>query len=436
MCLNCGGVAKGQKVELQMLCLHGPSGRCTNCMVTDGGEVEGLKHVSFQEFLRVRRVGCEASHAASTVCPNCMPPSEISYKLRPGCNKHKPWPLGLCNECQPPPATLMRQKYRHVDYVEFRSVDAVKAFAGVWYTNGMALQRAGLLYGSYAPDPAYPSGCKAVVQAIYEPPQSGATEGVTLREDPREAVVERIAGALGLQRIGWIFTHLPRDFVLASSELRRAAKFQNAHRVPGVPGSKFVTLVMRQDAATGEVEPRGFMASDQAMALERDGVLGRCVDPKWVEVRAADKAEVLPAVVKNDPKTGSAEVKRFEVEFLLVEVGCGQPRVAPGEAALEPLFAHCAFPVENRAEEFGVFQDSEALQRHLVQFAAEPMHSRLSDFHLLLHLAERLDIDSALACCHAVRTRSRLERGLEEILEAHSGAGAGGAAAGGGARRR
>jgi hypothetical protein len=32
-CVNCAPLHKGDKVELQMLCLHGPEGRCTNWCV-------------------------------------------------------------------------------------------------------------------------------------------------------------------------------------------------------------------------------------------------------------------------------------------------------------------------------------------------------------------------------------------------------------------
>ena len=108
VCLNCCGAEKGEKVELEMLCQHGPDARCTNCLVEDS-QIEGRKHQTFGEFMAKSRDKCE--HAFSAVCNNCMPPSKISYKMKDSCDKHKPWPLGLCNECQPPPATLARQTY-------------------------------------------------------------------------------------------------------------------------------------------------------------------------------------------------------------------------------------------------------------------------------------------------------------------------------------
>jgi nuclear protein localization family protein 4 len=44
----------------------------------------------------------------------CVPPSEVSYVIKPGCTRHKPYPLGLCSDCQPPTVTLARQKFRSV----------------------------------------------------------------------------------------------------------------------------------------------------------------------------------------------------------------------------------------------------------------------------------------------------------------------------------
>ena len=55
--------------------------------------------------------------------------------------------------------------------------------------------------------------------------------------------------------------------------------------------------VVTQNAA-GEIEPRAFMASDQAMALERDRVLDDSKDPELVQVRKERKGEVLPRVIR------------------------------------------------------------------------------------------------------------------------------------------
>lgn len=64
------------------------------------------------------------------------------------------------------------------------------------------------LYGYYSEDPNYPEGVRVNVEAIYEPPQIGEMSGVSILEDPLEAKVDLIAGALTLERVGWIFTSI------------------------------------------------------------------------------------------------------------------------------------------------------------------------------------------------------------------------------------
>lgn len=92
--------------------------------------------------------------------------------LREGCTSHAPWPAGICTQCQPSPVTLEVQPYRHVDYVQFENAEVVEAFLDYWRLTGK--QRIGLLLGDYAPfdtPGAPPLAIKAVVAAIYEPPQ-------------------------------------------------------------------------------------------------------------------------------------------------------------------------------------------------------------------------------------------------------------------------
>ena len=40
-----------------------------------------------------------------------------------------------------------------------------------WVENSYAIQRVGYLYGYYAEDPNYEDGIRAVIEAVYEPPQ-------------------------------------------------------------------------------------------------------------------------------------------------------------------------------------------------------------------------------------------------------------------------
>ena len=43
--------------------------------------------------------------------------------------------------------------------------------------------RVGFLYGYFAEDPGFDQGIRAVVEAIYEPPQRGDYKGFTLLDD-------------------------------------------------------------------------------------------------------------------------------------------------------------------------------------------------------------------------------------------------------------
>lgn len=96
----------------------------------------------------------------------------ISYRIRPGCRDHRPWPQGLCSKCQPSSITLELQPYRHVDSVLFENAQIIERFLDYWRQT--RCQRIGILLGRYshldsAGSP--PLAIKATVMAIYEPPQ-------------------------------------------------------------------------------------------------------------------------------------------------------------------------------------------------------------------------------------------------------------------------
>lgn len=104
---------------------------------------------------------------------------------------------GVCTKCQPNPVTLMRQvtilqsscenrhfrlalqPYRHVDNIMFENGNMVNRFLNYWRSSGH--QRIGFLYGRYEVYDGVPLGVRAVVAAIYEPPQ--VRERETKEED-------------------------------------------------------------------------------------------------------------------------------------------------------------------------------------------------------------------------------------------------------------
>jgi nuclear protein localization family protein 4 len=77
-------------------------------------------------------------------------------------------------------------------------------------------QRMAWLYGYYSEDPNYPEGVRVNIEALYEPPQIGEINGVMEQDDPHQNAVDRIASALSLERVGWIFTSINHDTFLTS----------------------------------------------------------------------------------------------------------------------------------------------------------------------------------------------------------------------------
>ena len=61
------------------------------------------------------------------------------------------------------------QPYRHVDYVQFENPFLMERFLNYWRHTGC--QRMGYMFGRYEHHKDVPLGIKAVVSAIYEPPQ-------------------------------------------------------------------------------------------------------------------------------------------------------------------------------------------------------------------------------------------------------------------------
>jgi nuclear protein localization family protein 4 len=87
-----------------------------------------------------------------------------------------------------------------VDHVEFSSSRLINDFIEFWRLTGC--QRFGYMYGRYEHYPDVPLGIKAVVEAIYEPPQENETDALTLSLPwPDEEMVEKVAAASGLVRV-------------------------------------------------------------------------------------------------------------------------------------------------------------------------------------------------------------------------------------------
>jgi len=328
-------------VDLEMLCLHGPEGRCTNCLPRDA--IDKRAFVTYLEWRERSLTRCE--HAFAAQCVNCMPPSDVSYRLKPGCGRHRPWPGGLCSDCAPPTMDLRVQEYRHVDYVSVAAVAELGAFVELWGAHAPAgLQRAAFLYGRVEPDAAYRGGQRVVVEALYEPPQrwDAASGAVRLLEDAEAApALAAVAGALGLTRVGWVFTKkplLPGAPTVAPRELVAMAMLQlgaprrvapgassagasaggaGAGVGAGAPaparsletgGSQFVTMVLRHTPDAGAAAARA--KAPGACRVEGCGFDGRSAPALAAHVAAAHGGAKLLAC--DVPGCGYAAAREFD----------------------------------------------------------------------------------------------------------------------------
>eukprot|EP00731_Ephydatia_muelleri_P029459 Em0020g1103a len=323
-----------------------------------------LKHLSFHCYCRKLTSGVDKCVLAAW--GKFANLEDLSCKIKPDCPDHAPWPAGICTKCQPSAITLARQSYRHVDNIMFEDKKIVERFLEVWRKSGH--QRIGHLYGKFEEYPDVPLGIRAVVSAIYEPPQVASKYSVELLEDPREQDVRELAGHLGLRKVGWIFTDLESDaqnqvaykrsihtHLLSAEECIMAADFQNQNPNPcnlakkGYFGSKFVTVCVSGNESK-QVDLQGYQVSNQCMALVRDDCLVPTLDaPELGYVRESTPEQLVPDVfykMKNEYGIEVTKIARpLPLEYLIIELTTSSP-VQPKPylvGGLEP-----AFPIENR----------------------------------------------------------------------------------------
>ncbi|CAH2264706.1 jg2592, partial [Pararge aegeria aegeria] len=136
-------------------CRHNSKGCCVHCSPLEPWDENylkehNIKHLSFHSYLRKMTSGKFVSL------------DELSFKIKPGCKEHPPWPRGICSACQPGAVTLNRQPFRHVDNVLLEHAAPVDRFLAYWRATGH--QRVGFLYGQYEPHPDVPLGNPAKVK--------------------------------------------------------------------------------------------------------------------------------------------------------------------------------------------------------------------------------------------------------------------------------
>ncbi|KAL7753812.1 nuclear protein localization protein 4 [Sorochytrium milnesiophthora] len=406
-------------------CKHGDKGMCEYCSPLEPFDAQYLesnkiKHMSFHAYIRQLTAQNRTAQSGGAFV---HPLEEPNYMVKQPCSSgHAPWPLGICSKCQPSAVTLQRQTFRMVDHVEFESPALVEDFLRFWRSTGF--QRFGWLYGRFEPYAEVPLGVKAVVSAIYEPPQDNAMDGLeimhvqgaALQHQQRTsdaaaelAMADETAAHCGLTMVGMIFTDLIDDgsgagtvhckrhaksYFLSSLEAIFAAHMQRQRPTAsklsstGTFGSRFVTCIVSGNKEGG-IEIEAYQVSNTAVALADAGLVEASIEPSSMRVKEASDTLYVPDVMYKFKNEYNVTVQQnakptFPVDYLLVNVTHGFPTTPVSLFRSKSRYA-----IENRPSLEP--QDLPSLGRQIQNGTAL---ENVSNFHALLHI-HKLQILSA-----------------------------------------
>ncbi|PKU63690.1 NPL4-like protein 2 [Dendrobium catenatum] len=208
-------------------------------------------------------------------------------------------------------ARQMRVSRQENPHCESASFDRDAAHAFQLYVNetlAFAIKRGGFMYGRIG------EGGAVEVDFIYEPPQVGTEDILTLLRDPEEEkLVDAIATGLGMRRVGFVFTQAvgregKGEYTMSSREVIQAAELQAEGGI-----EEWVTAVVKLEVnedGAADVHFEAFQLSDICVKLFKEG---------WFDTEAVD-GDPKVSKMKKDVVVGTKDVREVDNDFFLVPV--------------------------------------------------------------------------------------------------------------------